>query len=215
MSQCKDHQFNGHKLGLTLSMVRDREAWRVAVHGVAKSQTRLGNWTSTTGIELKRKKTQLPGYILGSVHILFSSLLPLCFLPYSWMRKAGGKIMTLVYLLQTPGCSNKQWESISLSEPTEVNLCSLPSEKDWNKNNVMLNKPESSSSDCPFYILLLVFCFSKRQTLFIHLFLGALTLEWRAPKAAQSLASLHSSKYKVGSMSSVKCRYLMCLCLLS
>ena len=24
-------------------MVRDREAWRVAVHGVAKSQTRLGN----------------------------------------------------------------------------------------------------------------------------------------------------------------------------
>ena len=43
MSQCKDHQFNGHKLGLTLSMVRDREAWRVAVHGVAKSQTRLGN----------------------------------------------------------------------------------------------------------------------------------------------------------------------------
>ena len=25
-------------------MVRDREVWRAAVHGVAKSQTRLGNW---------------------------------------------------------------------------------------------------------------------------------------------------------------------------
>ena len=29
-------------------MVKDREAWRVAVHGVAKSQTRLSDWTTTT-----------------------------------------------------------------------------------------------------------------------------------------------------------------------
>ena len=28
-----------------LEMVRDREAWRAAIHGVAKSQTRLSNWT--------------------------------------------------------------------------------------------------------------------------------------------------------------------------
>ena len=28
-------------------MVRDREAWRAAVHGLAKSQTRLGDWTTT------------------------------------------------------------------------------------------------------------------------------------------------------------------------
>ena len=28
-------------------MVRDREAWRAAVHGVAKSQTRLSDWTTT------------------------------------------------------------------------------------------------------------------------------------------------------------------------
>ena len=27
-------------------MVRDREAWRAAVHGVAKSRTRLGDWTT-------------------------------------------------------------------------------------------------------------------------------------------------------------------------
>ena len=36
-------------------MVKDREAWRVAVHGVAKSQTRLSNWT-----ELIISKTLAP-----------------------------------------------------------------------------------------------------------------------------------------------------------
>ena len=36
------HQYNGHELGQTLEMVGDREAWCAAVHGVAKSQTRLG-----------------------------------------------------------------------------------------------------------------------------------------------------------------------------
>ena len=30
-------------LGKLWEMLRDREAWRVVVHGVAKSQTRLGN----------------------------------------------------------------------------------------------------------------------------------------------------------------------------
>ena len=29
-------------------MVKDREAWSAAVHGVAKSQPRLSNWTTTT-----------------------------------------------------------------------------------------------------------------------------------------------------------------------
>ena len=28
-------------------IVKDREAWRAAVHGVAKSQTQLSNWTTT------------------------------------------------------------------------------------------------------------------------------------------------------------------------
>ena len=30
-------------------MVKDREAWRAAVHGVAKSRTRLSDWATTTG----------------------------------------------------------------------------------------------------------------------------------------------------------------------
>ena len=34
-------------------MVKDREAWRAAVHGVAKSQTRLRNWTTITKSTIK------------------------------------------------------------------------------------------------------------------------------------------------------------------
>ena len=33
----------GMNLGMFWEMVRDREAWRAAVHGVEKSQTRLGD----------------------------------------------------------------------------------------------------------------------------------------------------------------------------
>ena len=32
-------------LGELREMVMDREAWRAAIHGVAKSQTRLSDWT--------------------------------------------------------------------------------------------------------------------------------------------------------------------------
>ena len=34
-------------------MVKDREAWRAAVHGVTKSRTQLSDWTTKEGIMLK------------------------------------------------------------------------------------------------------------------------------------------------------------------
>ena len=43
-----------HSIDLRLSkfqeMVKDREAWRAAVHGVSNSQTWLSDWTTTTGL---------------------------------------------------------------------------------------------------------------------------------------------------------------------
>ena len=40
------HQLNGYQFEQTLGDSKDREAWHAAVHRVAKSQTRLSNWTS-------------------------------------------------------------------------------------------------------------------------------------------------------------------------
>ena len=46
-----------HSMAMSLSklreMVKDREAWRAAVRGVAKSQTLLSNWTTKLQVEDK------------------------------------------------------------------------------------------------------------------------------------------------------------------
>ena len=43
------HQLNGINVSRPWEIVEDRGAWRAAVHGVAKSQTRLSAWTITLG----------------------------------------------------------------------------------------------------------------------------------------------------------------------
>ena len=39
------HWLDGNSLSKLHDLVRDREAWHAAVHGVAKNQTRLSDWT--------------------------------------------------------------------------------------------------------------------------------------------------------------------------
>ena len=40
------HRCNGYEFGQTLGVGDDREAWHATVHGVAKSWTKMGEWTT-------------------------------------------------------------------------------------------------------------------------------------------------------------------------
>jgi len=66
-------------LGELRELVMDREAWRTAIHGVAKSRTRLSNWTELMANQfhfgvfiLRKQKHKLEKIFVPHVHCSMS-----------------------------------------------------------------------------------------------------------------------------------------------
>ena len=71
-------------------LVMDREAWRAAVYGVAKSRTRLSDWTELNWLhstaEFQSRKTSAPINLLIWVSLLFVYSRASYFLELSFMQ---------------------------------------------------------------------------------------------------------------------------------
>ena len=85
-------------------MLKDREAWRAAVHGVEKSQTRLSDWTTTDKCGLLHR---LPEAKTKTVQL--ASLSPSTVLAHS--RCSVNLLSKSANWLIAAGCARVEWQS--------------------------------------------------------------------------------------------------------
>jgi len=92
-------------------MVMDREAWRAAIHGVAKSRTRLSDWTELNYslLEVGTNTNQLDCFNTFAQYLSVSTFIPN--LPAVWPH---GCVQTLInFLLSQRKCSFSVWPVLS------------------------------------------------------------------------------------------------------
>ena len=74
------HWLNGREFEWTPGVGMDREAWRAAIHGVTRSQTRLSYWT-----ELNWTDTSNSPLVLGNTQLRTSDVNPSSLPPLWWV----------------------------------------------------------------------------------------------------------------------------------
>ena len=84
-------------------LVIDREAWRAAVHGVAKSQTRPSDWTElkswwTTKLSASRVSTSFAVWVHGGMQIRLSYVLCQSDLRTPWLRMKECTLSAVVWI---------------------------------------------------------------------------------------------------------------------
>ena len=96
-----DIQHNGQELNMSLSklqeIVKDREAWRVAVHGVAKSQTQLSSSTTTTRQSLANRRHYYSFKIILFTYLFFAVLGLHCCAGFSLVATSGGYSLVVMH----------------------------------------------------------------------------------------------------------------------
>ena len=68
------HWLKGHESGQVLEMVKDREAWRDAVHGVTKHCTWLSDWTTTNQTRRESPEACTKGWKREMVQLVWISV---------------------------------------------------------------------------------------------------------------------------------------------